>query len=670
MPSAVLRSVVTTAMIVLGFMAPWTLLPANAHAAGTTASAQAVKAAGGDSADEFSYSDLRAAIADKAVKSATLSPASFEAEVVLKDGSKRKVGYPPTDEALADELSAAGAKVKIDTGFATARSQFPWGALMMLGGIGAMIAAMFFLQRKHAKAARAGQDMQSKNAQKEGELPSVRFSDIAGCDEAVQEASELVDFLKAPLEYRRLGAKMPSGLMLYGPPGTGKTLLAKAVAGEAGAAFYAMSGSDFVEMFVGVGAARVRDVFAKARLNTPAIIFIDEVDAVGAKRGGGSGGGGGHREADQTLNQLLVEMDGFGGNERLLVIAATNRLDTLDPALLRPGRFSRHVHVGPPSEDGRLSILNVHAKGKPLAEDVDLPQLAKVTAGSSGAELAEMLNEGAIMAARGKRPEITHEDLFEGFLRVVAGPRKASAMLAAGEREAVAYHEAGHVLCAELCPSVDKTLHATINPRGQAAGFAVVGRSDRALHTAQHIHEQLIYILGGRAAEHVIYGTVSSGAANDLEKANTIARAAVEQYGLSPAVGQIVNSQSGFAEQTKATIDAEIRRIVEDAYRDAIAMVQEHREQLERLTQALLRAGDIDHLEIAAAMEGSTPAARRPNLQPLPDPEPEFVADLDDAPGDAPERRLWLPGRSTAGQAIAAFRSERDDSHRGPAARA
>ncbi len=317
--------------------------------------------------------------------------------------------------------------------------------------------------------------------------------------------------------------------MLYGPPGTGKTLLAKAVAGEAGAAFFAMSGSDFVEMYVGVGAGRVRDLFAKARAATPAIIFIDEVDAIGAKRGGSPESGGSNREADQTLNQLLVEMDGFGGNERLLVIAATNRLDTLDPALLRPGRFSRHIHVGAPSEEGRLAILDVHAKGKPLAEDVDLPHLAKVTAGASGAELAEMLNEGAIMAARAEHSQITHEDLFEGFLRVVAGPRKASSMLAAGEREAIAYHEAGHVLTAELCPTVDKTLHATINPRGQAAGFAVIGRSDRALHTAQHIHEQLIYILGGRAAEHVIFSTVSSGAANDLEKANEIARTAVER---------------------------------------------------------------------------------------------------------------------------------------------
>jgi cell division protease FtsH len=526
---------------------------------------------------------------------------------------------------------------------------------------------MIYFQRQQAKAAGGGRD-QTDKAKREGELPDVRFSDVAGCDEAVHEAAELVEFLRNPEAYRRLGAKMPSGLMLYGPPGTGKTLLAKAVAGEAGAAFYAMSGSDFVEMYVGVGAGRVRDLFAKARASTPSIIFIDEVDAIGAKRGGGADGGGGHREADQTLNQLLVEMDGFSGNERLLVIAATNRLDTLDPALLRPGRFSRHIHVGAPSEEGRLQILNVHAKGKPLAEDVDLPHLAKVTAGASGAELAEMLNEGAIMAARAERTRLTNEDLFEGFLRVVAGPRKASAMLAAGEREAVAYHEAGHVLCAELCPTVDKTLHATINPRGQAAGFAIVGRSDRALHTAQHIHEQLIYILGGRAAEHVIFGTVSSGAANDLEKANGIARAAVEQYGLSAVVGQVVATQTGFSEQTKASVDSEVRRIVEEAYREAIAMVEEHREQLERLTQALLAAGDIDHLEIAAAIEGSTIAARRPNLQPLPEPEPDFVADVE--PDEPRSRGLWVPRRAEAGAAIAAFRAERAAERRGGVARA
>ena len=613
------------------------------------------------SVTELSYSALRDAMHKRTVKTATLHPAQFTADVVMKDGTKHTVGYPPTDETLATQLADAGAQVDVDTSFA--RRGFPWAALLMMIVLIGIVATMVFLQRQQAKAAGAMQERQTKKARKQGDLPTVRFRDVAGCDEAVQEAAELVAFLKRPAAYQRLGAKMPSGLMLYGPPGTGKTLLAKAVAGEAGAAFYAVSGSDFVEMYVGVGAGRVRDLFASAREHAPAIIFIDEVDALGAKRGAGPDGNG-HREADQTLNQLLVEMDGFSGNERLLVIAATNRLDTLDSALLRPGRFSRHIHVGAPSEEGRLEILNVHSQGKPLADDVDLPHLAKVTAGSSGAELAEMLNEGAIMAARAERAQITHEDLFEGFLRVVAGPRKASAMLAAGERETIAHHEAGHVLCAELCPTVDKTLHATINPRGQAAGFAVIGRSDRALHTAQHIHEQLIYILGGRAAEHVINGTVSSGAANDLEQANAIARSAVEQYGLSAAVGQVVHTQSGFSEQTRATADSEVRRIVEDAYREAIQLVQEHREQLERLTQALLTAGDIDHLEIAAAMAGSTVAPRRPNLQPLPDPEFEAVLE-----SDASEPRIWLPGRAGAGEAIAAFRAERDDRRAGPTTR-
>jgi cell division protease FtsH len=642
-PAAVATMVALLAVVTMAAVAVGT---------GTNGAAPAVKRQAAAKSGEYSYSDLRAAMGTRTIKSATLFPARAKVEVVLRSGAEHTVGYSPTDETLADRLSAAGAKVDVNT-----RAGFPVGVLLALLMLALVIGVMIYFQRAQAKAAGAMQSSQTKKARKQGELPMVRFSDVAGCDEAVTEAAELVEFLKRPEAYRRVGAKMPSGLMLYGPPGTGKTLLAKAVAGEAGAAFYAVSGSEFVEMYVGVGAGRVRDLFAQARENTPAIIFIDEVDAIGAKRASGPEGAS-NREADQTLNQLLVEMDGFTGNERLLVIAATNRLDTLDPALLRPGRFSRHIHVGAPSEQGRLEILNVHAKGKPLGEDVDLPHLAKVTAGSSGAELAEMLNEGAIMAAREERLKITHEDLFEGFLRVVAGPRKAQAMLAAGEKETVAYHEAGHVLCAELCPTVDKTLHATINPRGQAAGFAVVGRSDRALHTAQHIHEQLIYILGGRAAEHVINGTVSSGAANDLEKANSIARAAVEQYGLSAAVGQVVATRTGLADQTRATVDAEVRRIVEEAYRESIRMVQEHREQLERLTQALLTAGDIDHLEIAAAMEGSTVEPRRPNLQPLPDPEPEpeFVADLDEPrPG-----RLWVPGRASAGAAIAAFRrSER-----------
>ena len=581
---------------------------------------------------------------------------------MLKGGAAHTVGYSPIDETLAERLAAAGAQVEVDTSFA--RRRFPWSALLLIFGIFGVIGVMIYMQRQQAKAAGGGATSRPRRPSARASCPTCASATSPAATRPCTRPRSWSSSSSNPEAYRRLGAKMPSGLMLYGPPGTGKTLLAKAVAGEAGAAFYAMSGSDFVEMYVGVGAGRVRDLFAKARGATPAIIFIDEVDAIGAKRGGGAEGGGGHREADQTLNQLLVEMDGFGGNERLLVIAATNRLDTLDPALLRPGRFSRHIHVGAPSEEGRLQILNVHAKGKPLAEDVDLPHLAKVTAGASGADLAEMLNEGAIMAARAERTQLTHEDLFEGFLRVVAGPRKASAMLAAGEREAVAYHEAGHVLCAELCPTVDKTLHATINPRGQAAGFAVVGRSDRALHTAQHIHEQLIYILGGRAAEHVIYGTVSSGAANDLEKANGIARAAVEQYGLSAAVGQVVATQSGFSEQTKATVDGEVRRIVEEAYREAIA----HGRGAPRAARAPHpgAAGRRRHRPPRdrrrdGGLHASPPAARTCSRSPTP--SRSFVADVE--PDEPRSRGLWVPGRAGAGAAIAAFRAERAAARRG-----
>ena len=608
------------------------------------------RAAANKAPSDLSYSALAADMKARTIKSATIKPARYKVEVVLKDGSRRNVGYSPSDDSLAQRLTDAGAQVTVDTSFT--RGGFPWSALVLVFSLVGVFFAMLFLQRQQAKA--AGGKQGAKKASKAGVLPNVRFADVAGCDEAVMEAAELVEFLKRPGAYKRLGAKMPAGLMLYGPPGTGKTLLAKAVAGEAGAAFFAVSGSDFVEMYVGVGAARVRDLFATAREQAPAIIFIDEVDALGGKRASGPEGQG-NREADQTLNQLLVEMDGFTGNDQVLVIAATNRLDTLDPALLRPGRFSRHIHVSAPSEEGRLAILGVHAQGKPLADDVDLPHLAKVTAGSSGAELAEMLNEGAIMAARGGRDEIPTRTSSKASCASSPGrARRRRCLPRASARPSPTTRPA--TCCAPSCarrPTRPCTRRSTRAAR--PPGSPSSGRSDRALHTAQHIHEQLIYILGGRAAEHVVNGMVSSGAANDLEKANAIARAAVEQYGLSAAVGQVVATQSGLADSTRATVDSEVRRIVEEAYREAIRMVQEHRAQLERLAQALLTAGDIDHLEIAAAMEGSVIEPRRPNLQPLPEPEPEFQAGF----AEPASGRLWVPGREGAGAAIAAFRSSR-----------
>jgi cell division protease FtsH len=475
-----------------------------------------------------------------------------------------------------------------------------------------------------------------RKARKAGQISTVTFADVAGCDEAVEEVSELVSFLRKPEPFQKVGAKMPSGVVLYGPPGTGKTLLAKALAGEAGVPFFAVSGSDFVEKYVGVGAKRVRELFAKARrCEHGAVVFIDEIDAVGGRRSGG--GDGGNREADQTLNQLLAELDGFHSRAGVVVVGATNRLDTLDPALLRPGRFSRQIEVSTPNEPGRLAILRIHSTGKPLGADVDLERLAHITAGNSGAELAEILNEAAIWAARDSRVEIEDADLWEGLCRVIAGPRKASSMLAGGEREIVAYHEAGHVLAGELCPTQDRTEHATINPRGRALGFALKGRTDRGLHSEQFLHESLIFVLGGRAAEYVQFNTVSSGAANDLQQANLTARTAIEEWGLSARIGQLTTAGGQLSASTQAKVDEEVARLVGDAYIDAVNLIGEHADQLEHIAKALLASGDIDRPEIELAMRGALIAPRKPRQSHAPAPQ------LEPVPAGEPSGSRWAP---------------------------
>jgi cell division protease FtsH len=580
----------------------------------------------------LAYSTLVRKLDAGKATSAHFDPSQDQLLVVMKDGQRFSTYYPDLDEShLANQLTAQGAKVSLQpAGGSGGTTMTPYvivGILFVLFLVAMVMNASRRAQGAGAAGGRQSLFSHSKTRAAVTEVPDTRFSDVAGCDEAVQEVAEMVDFLKNPGRYALTGAKMPAGIVLHGQPGTGKTLLAKAVAGESGVPFFACSGSDFVEMYVGVGASRVRNLFEQARKAAPAVLFIDEIDAVGKKRGNGAAGGNDEREG--TLNQILVELDGFAGRDGLVVMAATNRLDTLDPALLRPGRLSRHVQVGLPSQEGRLAILRVHSRSKPLDGLVDLPELAAFTAGSSGAELAEMVNEGAIMAARDRSAVITHAHLREGFLRVIAGPRKASATLAVGERETIAYHEAGHVLCGELCETIDKTIHATINARGQAAGFAVTGRTDRSLQDEQHIHEQLIHILGGRAAEHVINGTVSSGAANDLERANEIARMAVERLGLSPEFGQVISHARGLSEEMTALADREVRRLVDDAYRDAVALVTEHAAQLEAIAQALLTAGDIDRPEIIAAMNGADPKARKPRQPMAPvfrEPAPEGVA--------------------------------------------
>lgn len=437
----------------------------------------------------------------------------------------------------------------------------------------------------------------------------VRFSDVAGEEEEKQELVEVVEFLKNPKKFTRLGAKIPSGVLLEGPPGTGKTLLAKAVAGESGVPFFSISGSDFVEMFVGVGASRVRDLFEQAKKAAPAIIFIDEIDAIGRRRGNGMGGGNDERE--QTLNQLLVEMDGFQGDEGIIVMAATNRSDVLDPALLRPGRFDRKILVGRPDVKGREAILRVHAKNKPIAADVDLKEIAKQTPGFVGADLANLLNEAALLAARRGKNEIDASDLDEAEDRVIAGPAKHDRVESAQERKTVAYHEAGHTIVGLVLNDARVVHKVTIVPRGRAGGYAIVlPREDQMLMSKKNAKEQIAGLMGGRAAEELIFKSQSSGASNDFEQATQIARAMVTQYGMSEKIGPVELQSSGqvftgqgydqspYSEKTAALVDEEIRRILNEGHEQALHIIETHREQHKAIAEALLKYETLNEKEI------------------------------------------------------------------------
>jgi cell division protease FtsH len=571
---------------------------------------------------EFGYSALQDAIADRTVKAATLQPLRGVAKIQLSDGRNVKVQYPPTDENLAEDLAAAGAKVTVENrGKSGGLTAFAMILLPML-----MFGALAFALLRN----RANQNGQNGKQKVHGarvadtDVPSVRFDDVAGVEEVIDSLEDLLVFLKTPERFERLGAQLPRGVIFHGPPGTGKTLLAKALAGEAEVPFYSVSGSDFVEMFVGRGAARVRELFADARRNPAAVIFFDEFDALGKKRGNGAQGGNDERE--QTLNQLLVEMDGFNTDSRVICIAATNRLDTLDPAILRPGRFGTQLHVDLPSEEGRRAILAVHARSKPLAKDVDLDRLARITYGSSGADLADMLNRAAILAAKADQDVISQADIEDGYLDSIAGPRKRSAVLAEGEREVVAVHEAGHVLAAELCPTVEKAMRVSIEQRGRAGGLAIYGRTDRMLQSQQYLHEKLVAALGGRAAEFVSNGAITSGAANDLQQANAMARQAVEQLGFSERAGQLVTAETRVADKTIALVDDEVRRLVEDAYQDAIRLLSAHQDELMRLSDALLEHEDLDRVEIVACLSGVAETPRARPRSAAPQAQPHLVA--------------------------------------------
>ena len=449
----------------------------------------------------------------------------------------------------------------------------------------------------------------------------VRFSDVAGAEEEKQELVEVVEFLRDPHKFLALGAKIPSGVLLEGPPGTGKTLLAKAVAGEAGVPFFSISGSDFVEMFVGVGASRVRDLFENAKKNAPSIIFIDEIDAVGRRRGNGMGGG--HDEREQTLNQLLVEMDGFEGDEGVIVMAATNRSDVLDPALLRPGRFDRKILVGRPDVKGREAILKVHAKNKPLAKDVDLKIIAKQTPGFVGADLANLLNEAALLAARRNKKEIDASDVDEAEDRVIAGPAKRDRVISKKERETVAFHEAGHTIVGLVLNDARVVHKVTIVPRGRAGGYAIMlPKEDQMLLSKKDLKEQIAGLMGGRAAEELIFNQQSSGASNDFQQATQLARSMVTEYGMSEKLGPVqyegqsgmfagdyVPGQQPFSIDTSNAIDSEVKVLCEEGMATAKKIIEEHKEQHRIIAEALLEYETLDERQILSLYKtGKMPA--------------------------------------------------------------
>lgn len=512
----------------------------------------------------------------------------------------------------------------------------------------------------------------SKAKQLTKDNPTNTFADVAGADEAVDELHEVVDFLTDPTVYEKLGAKIPRGVLLYGPPGTGKTLLARAVAGEAGVPFYTISGSDFVEMFVGVGASRVRDLFKQARENSPCIIFVDEIDAVGRQRG--SGMGGGHDEREQTLNQLLVEMDGFSGREGVILIAATNRPDILDPALLRPGRFDRQIPVTNPDIAGRAQILKVHAKNKPLADDVSLDALAKRTAGMSGADLANVLNEAALLTARIGGNVITADALEEATDRVIGGPRRSSKVISEHEKKVTAYHEGGHTLAAWALKDIERVYKVTILARGRTGGFAMTAdEDDKGMYTRDELFARMVFAMGGRSAEELVFGAPTTGASNDIEQATKIARAMVTEYGMTSALGPVKYGQeqgdpfsgraSGgsleYSPAVAAKIDEEMQMLLDEAHKVAYATLERYRDELDTLASKLLEKETLRRGDLEAIFDTVEPV--RP---PLPAHDARFGRQADREPVKTPveiakERGEEPPKRFSILEASKATRERR-----------
>ena len=579
----------------------------------------------GEEAPEATYTDVRKAIQEEQATELIIG----DTQILLTLEDKSQMIYEVTNmdyfmEDLGDEITAQqdAGTLKVDyepTHYSIWYSMLPYLVIIVIMG-----AFWFFMMNRQGGGGggamnfgKARAKMANPNDQKK-----VTFRDVAGADEEKADLEEIVDFLKEPKKYMALGARIPKGVLLVGPPGTGKTLIAKAVAGEAGVPFFSISGSDFVELYVGVGASRVRDLFDQAKKHAPAIVFIDEIDAVGRQRGAGLGGG--HDEREQTLNQLLVEMDGFGNNAGVIVMAATNRADILDPALLRPGRFDRQIYIGVPDIKGRVEILKVHARKKTFEDDVSFDAIARSTVGFTGADLENLLNEAALLAAREGKTKIGLKDIDNAFLKVIMGNEKKNRVITEHERKITAYHEAGHALTSRVLPTQDPVQQVSIVPRGRAGGFTLnMPKEDKYYNTKQQMEEELIVLLGGRVAEKLIIDAISPGAANDIQRATDIARKMVTKYGMREKIGPIDFSSTQnevflgrdfantnqLSEQTASLIDSEVKELIHKAYQRCEQILRENMDILHRLAQFLLENETMDNAQLEAIYKGEEPPA-------------------------------------------------------------
>jgi cell division protease FtsH len=607
----------------------------------------------------FTYGDLISQLETHQVQSLSLHESDNTVNLTTKRGQHFTVGYAdagPLLTAIQNDIKQGG--MQSSAFDVQGRSSSAWLGILtyilpVLIFIGFWIFLMNQVQGGGSKVMSFGK---SRAKRLSVDSPKITFRDVAGVDEAVEELHEIKEFLENPKKFQALGARIPKGVLLYGPPGTGKTLLARAVAGEAGVPFFSISGSDFVEMFVGVGASRVRDLFEQAKQNSPCIIFMDEIDAVGRHRGAGLGGG--HDEREQTLNQLLVEMDGFEMKDNIILIAATNRPDILDPALLRPGRFDRQIVVDRPDRTGRRKILEVHTRGKPLAREIDVDALAGQTPGFTGADLSNLVNEAALLAARNGKREITQEELEEGIMRVIAGPEKKTRVMSDKERKITAYHEMGHAMVGHFLPNADPVHKISVISRGQALGYTIaLPTEDKFLTTRAELLDTMAMTLGGRAAEELIFSEITTGAANDLEKVTQTAKQMVMRYGMSeklgprvfghehsqPFLGREFSAEPDYSDEIAREIDDEIRRIVESAHVQAKNILTKHRAGLEKLSEILVKRETIEREQFEALLEGQTEqevfGAEAPPPPEVPVPSPPA-----EKPGRAGPRPLPRPG--------------------------